>query len=245
MKQDYSWTASVVLSWSSDCQPKQVIPKAQLYPGYGIYTILLFLHLSSSLLSSPLISSCLFLLFHLFNFYKVSLETTTRTDRSRISTTRNSMHLFNSTGEQVHPVSSCLSFFLFIFIYYSSTIHLLLIYYSSTTFTNLFTFVGSPSGLPSNGFSIKWTGYIMPTCSGSYTFYTTSDDGTLSPLFPPPLTLLFPLLSPPPAHLSLFDPFPTLFIYFIYFSFCILGSNILVNGASVINSYFDKGATEV
>ena len=130
MKQDYSWTASVVLSWSSDCQPKQVIPKAQLYPGYGIYTISLFLHLSSSLLSSPLISSCLFLLFHRFNFYKVSLETTTRTDRSRISTTRNSMHLFNSTGEQVHRLllSLLLSFHLhLLFIYYSSTIYLLLL----------------------------------------------------------------------------------------------------------------------
>jgi hypothetical protein len=38
---------------------------------------------------------------------------------------------------------------------------------------------GSPmSGIPSDGFSIRWTGQIEPQFSERYTFYTYADDGT-------------------------------------------------------------------
>ncbi len=37
---------------------------------------------------------------------------------------------------------------------------------------------GAPSpALPSNNFSVRWTGYVMPQYSQQYTFYTQSDDG--------------------------------------------------------------------
>ncbi len=37
---------------------------------------------------------------------------------------------------------------------------------------------GSPfPGIGPNGFSVRWTGYVQPQYSGTYTFYTDSDDG--------------------------------------------------------------------
>ena len=37
---------------------------------------------------------------------------------------------------------------------------------------------GSPGGgVPSDNFSVRWTGKVTPRYSGTYRFYTTSDDG--------------------------------------------------------------------
>lgn len=37
---------------------------------------------------------------------------------------------------------------------------------------------GSPTtGIPSDHFSVRWTGYVVPTVSGSHRFYPTADDG--------------------------------------------------------------------
>lgn len=42
-----------------------------------------------------------------------------------------------------------------------------------------FTWTGSPvAGVPATGFSAKWTGTLTPPVSGTYTFSTTSDDGS-------------------------------------------------------------------
>eukprot|EP00026_Physarum_polycephalum_P009525 Phypoly_transcript_09652.p1 GENE.Phypoly_transcript_09652~~Phypoly_transcript_09652.p1 ORF type:complete len:444 (+),score=46.37 Phypoly_transcript_09652:82-1332(+) len=39
---------------------------------------------------------------------------------------------------------------------------------------------GSPfAGIPVDGFSIMWTGLLLAPCSGTYTFYLTSDDGVI------------------------------------------------------------------
>ena len=66
---------------------------------------------------------------------------------------------------------------------------LLATYYSSSNFTgtaiqridpqvNFNWQTGSPmAGIPSDGFSVAWTGSLKPAKTGSYTFYTTSDDG--------------------------------------------------------------------
>lgn len=41
-----------------------------------------------------------------------------------------------------------------------------------------FSWAGAPStGLPGNQFSVRWTGKIVAPSTGSYTFYTSSDDG--------------------------------------------------------------------
>jgi chitodextrinase len=38
---------------------------------------------------------------------------------------------------------------------------------------------GAPlTGIPANNFSARWTGQLTPTVSATYTFYTTTDDGT-------------------------------------------------------------------
>ena len=34
-----------------------------------------------------------------------------------------------------------------------------------------------PSGIGADGFSVRWTGSVIPTASGTYTFYTETDDG--------------------------------------------------------------------
>src|SRR5688572_5770337 len=34
------------------------------------------------------------------------------------------------------------------------------------------------TGIPSEGFSVRWTGEILPRYSDTYTFYLTSDDGS-------------------------------------------------------------------
>ncbi len=36
---------------------------------------------------------------------------------------------------------------------------------------------GAPAGMPTDNFSARWTGTATPTTSGTYTFYTTTDDG--------------------------------------------------------------------
>jgi hypothetical protein len=61
-------------------------------------------------------------------------------------------------------------------------------YYSGTNFQTLvtsrvdptvdFTWAGSPAtGVPADGFSVRWSGQILPQYSQTYTFTTNSDDG--------------------------------------------------------------------
>ncbi|HEX7665288.1 MAG TPA: PA14 domain-containing protein, partial [Polyangiaceae bacterium] len=61
-------------------------------------------------------------------------------------------------------------------------------YYAGTAFQKLvttrtdktidFTWSGSPaSGVPADGFSVRWTGQVLPLYSQTYTFYAQSDDG--------------------------------------------------------------------
>jgi hypothetical protein len=41
-----------------------------------------------------------------------------------------------------------------------------------------FNWPGAPdTGIPADGFSVRWTGQVEPRYSGRYTFYTTTDDG--------------------------------------------------------------------
>jgi RHS repeat-associated protein len=50
-------------------------------------------------------------------------------------------------------------------------------YYKVDSTINFNWGTGSPSGLPINGFSIRWTGRVQPKYSETYTFYLDADDG--------------------------------------------------------------------
>ena len=63
------------------------------------------------------------------------------------------------------------------------------VYYNNTNFTGStatrteskiyhdFTRSGTPSNIAPSTYSIRWTGYVRPTVSENFTFYTKSDDG--------------------------------------------------------------------